>query len=176
MTRALVGNGVDNEKSWTRGGYFLSTAQHRLELDLIRDFLSDSYWAKGIPLPTVEAACRNSLCFGLYEQAEESLAAQVGFARVITDYTTFAYLADVFVLETHQGSGLAKWMMGCIMAHPDLLGLRRWMLATRDAHSLYERYGFTPLGDPRKFMEIARPGLYHQAQDPISRASEEKLR
>lgn len=146
-------------ESWTRGDYQVSTEPERLDTRVVHEFLKDSYWAKGVPATVVEEACRNSLCFGLYHRASAG-ESQVGFARTITDYTTFAYLADVFVLEPHRGCGLSKWMMECVMEHPRLQGLRRWMLATRDAHSLYERYGFEPLGDPKKFMEIARPGIY----------------
>lgn len=149
---------------WRQADYEVSTDPARLDTHTIRAYLRTSYWAAGIPLEIVEEACRNSLCFGLYHAPETGESAQVGFARVVTDYATFAWLADVFVLERNRGVGLSKWMMECVMAHPQLAGLRRWMLATRDAHTLYTRFGFTPLGDPRKFMEIARPGLYLEAQ------------
>ena len=127
----------------------------RLDLAVVHGFLAESYWAKGIPLETVRRSIRNSLCFGLYE-AEN----QIGFARVVSDRATFAYLADVFVLESHRGRGLGKLLMGAVVAHPDLQGLRRWMLATRDAHGLYAQYGFTPLPVPERFMQLHDPDVY----------------
>ena len=142
---------------WSRNGYVVDTAPERLDRVLVRDFLATSYWAEGIPQDVVDAACAGSVCFGLYE---EPGGAQVGFARVVTDGATFAYLADVFVLPPQRGQGLSKWLVACVLEHPGLQGLRRWMLATRDAHGLYARFGFEPLDDPRKFMQIARPGLY----------------
>lgn len=133
----------------------VSTDQGLLDLDLIHGFLSQSYWARGIPRALVERAVRNSLCFGLYEGER-----QVGFARVVTDQATFAYLADVFVIESHRGRGLAKALVAAVVAEPRLQGLRRWMLATRDAHSLYARFGFEPLVDPGVFMQLHAPDVY----------------
>ena len=127
----------------------------RLDLDVIHGFLTASYWSPGISRALVERAVRNSVCFGVYEEGR-----QVGFARVITDQATFAYLADVFILEAHRGKGLAKALMSAIVADPRLQGLRRWVLATRDAHKLYERYGFTPLARPQRFMELHHPDVY----------------
>ena len=127
----------------------------------MRGFLAGSYWAAEIPKDVVDAACAGSVCFGLYAARR-----QVGFARVVSDRATFAWLADVFVLPDHRGRGLSKWLVACVLEHPELRGLRRWMLATRDAHGLYERFGFTALGDPGKFMEIARPGLYRETGPP----------
>ena len=127
----------------------------RLDLDVIHGFLTASYWSPGISRALVERAVRNSVCFGVYEEGR-----QVGFARVITDQATFAYLADVFILEAHRGKGLAKALMSAIVADPRLQGLRRWVLATRDAHKLYERYGFTPLAKPQRFMELHQPDVY----------------
>lgn len=124
-------------------------------MDVIHGFLTASYWSPGIPRALVERAVRNSVCFGVYEEGR-----QVGFARVITDQATFAYLADVFILESHRGRGLAKALMSAIVADPRLQGLRRWVLATRDAHKLYERYGFTPLAKPQRFMELHQPDVY----------------
>jgi GNAT superfamily N-acetyltransferase len=135
--------------------FTISTDPARVDLDLVTRFLATSYWAPGISRPVVERAVRGSLSFGIYEDTR-----QVGFARVITDAATFAYLADVFVLESHRGRGLAKWLMKTILAHPDLQGLRRFALATRDAHGLYAQFGFTPLGHPDRHMEIARPHVY----------------
>lgn len=136
----------------------VDTDPARLDLALVHGFLSASYWARGIPLEVVERSIRHSLCFGLYEGP-----AQIGFARVVTDRATFAYLADVFVLESHRGRGLARLLMAAIVAHPDLQGLRRWMLATRDAHGLYAQYGFTALPAPEVFMQLHDPDVYARA-------------
>jgi GNAT superfamily N-acetyltransferase len=114
----------------------------------VHGFLTRSYWARGVPPDVVQRSIENSLVFGVYGGDE-----QVGFARVVTDRATFAYLADVFVLEGHRGRGLGKWLMEVVLAHPELQGLRRWMLATADAHGLYRRYGFRELGKPQIFME-----------------------
>jgi GNAT superfamily N-acetyltransferase len=137
---------------WRRGEYLISTDKSRLNVELVRDFLKLSYWASGIPVEIVRRSIDNSLVFGVYTGDE-----QVGFARVVTDYATFAYLADVFVLEAHRGRGLGKWMMQVITSHPRLQGFRRWMLATRDAHELYRKYGFAELERPEIFMEIVTP-------------------
>jgi len=141
-------------------GYEISTDPTRLDVDAVHAYLVRSYWAKDIPKATVARALRGSLCFGLYVQAS---GAQVGFARVISDLATYAYLCDVYVLEEHRGQGLSKWLIGALLEHPDLAGLRRFVLATRDAHGLYSRFGFAPLAGPQKFMEIVRPGLYSRA-------------
>jgi GNAT superfamily N-acetyltransferase len=136
----------------------VDTDQSRLDLRTIHEFLTNSYWARGVPLEVVERSVRGSLCFGLYEGDR-----QIGFARVITDYATFAYLADVFVLESHRGRGLGKVLIAAILGHPSLQGLRRWLLATRDAHSLYAQYGFVPLAAPGRFMERHAPDVYSLA-------------
>jgi GNAT superfamily N-acetyltransferase len=133
---------------WKRGEFTISTDPNRLDRGAIHDFLRSSYWASGIPREVVDRSIENSLCFGLYEGGE-----LVGFARVITDYATFGYLSDVFVLESHRGRGLATWFMQVVMAHPDLQNLRRWMLATADAHGLYRKVGFTELSKPERIME-----------------------
>jgi GNAT superfamily N-acetyltransferase len=138
-----------------RDPFVISTDPARLDLAGIHGFLTTSYWAKGIPLATVQAAIAHSLPFGIYEGER-----QVGFARVISDTATFAYLADVFVLEGWRGQGLSKWLLTCILAHPDLQGLRRWLLATRDAHGLYRQAGFQPLPAPNRWMEIHDPDIY----------------
>jgi GNAT superfamily N-acetyltransferase len=123
---------------------------------LIHDFLSNrSYWAKGRPPEVTHRAFDHSLCFGLYERGR-----QVGLARVVTDRATFGWLCDVFVLENYRGRGLAKWLVACVLGHPDVRGLRRVLLGTRDAHGLYERHGFTPLADPTRFLEVFRPDVY----------------
>jgi predicted N-acetyltransferase YhbS len=143
-------------------GYLITTDDTRLDVDAIHAYLVRSYWSKGIPKELVARSVRGSLCFGLYADAADGSAPgpQVGFARVISDRATFAYLCDVYVLEEHRGKGLSKWLIQTLLDHPDLAGLRRFVLATRDAHGLYARYGFTPLARPHIFMEIARPGLY----------------
>ena len=135
--------------------YEISTDPARLDIDAIHAFLTQSYWSPGIPRATVARAIANSLCFGVFWQGQ-----QVGFARMVTDKTTFAYLCDVYVLEAHRGHGLAKRLMDHVMKHPDLQGLRRMMLATRDAHGLYAQYGFTALGAPDSIMEVLKPNIY----------------
>lgn len=125
-------------------------------MDVIYEFLTNCYWAKGIPRDVVARSIEHSLCFGIYHEAGE----QIGFARVISDFATIAYLGDVFVLESHRGHGLSKWMMECILQHPALQGLRRWILLTRDAHGLYSQFGFTPLESAERYMELHRPDVY----------------
>jgi GNAT superfamily N-acetyltransferase len=119
--------------------------------------LRQSYWAEGIPIEIVKRSIENSLCFGVYKTSQ-----QIGFARLVTDYATFAYLADVFILESFRGQGLSKWLMETIVSHPDLQGLRRWMLATRDAHELYRKYGFTAIASPERWMERHFPEVYRE--------------
>ncbi len=132
----------------TPDGLTISDDPARLDLDVICGYLStESYWATGRPREVIERSIAHSLPFGLYDGA-----AQVGFARVVTDRATFAYLADVFVLSSHRGRGLSKRLVAAILAHPELQGLRRWLLVTRDAHGLYARFGFTPLPEPARFM------------------------
>jgi GNAT superfamily N-acetyltransferase len=142
-----------------RGEYLLSTDPERLDLDVVHGFLTASYWGEGIPRQTVERSIAGSLPFGAYHITPEG-ERQVGFARVITDRATFAYLADVFVLPEHRGHGLGAWLVEAIVAHPELQGLRRWMLATRDAHGLYERFGWGPLTALDLWMERLPPGRY----------------
>jgi len=134
---------------WTRDGYTVSDDRWRVDREAVHAFLADSYWARGISREIVERSIRHSLCFGIYRGD-----IQAGFARVVTDHATFAYLADVFVLPVHRGRGLGKWMMECILAHPDLQGLRRFLLGTRDAHGLYARFGFAAPRNPTIWMEI----------------------
>lgn len=135
--------------------YIFSTDKSRLDIKVIHDFLSSSYWAQNIPLEIVQRSIQNSLCFGVYHQNK-----QIGFARVISDYATFGYLADVFILEEHRGRGLSKKLMEHIMAHPQLQGLRRFFLATRDAHKLYEQFGFKAIQKPERIMEIVYTDIY----------------
>lgn len=148
-----------------RGDYLISTDPARLDLAVIYGYLSRSYWATGRPREVVARSLRGSLCFGLYHGAS-----QVGLARVVTDYTTFAWLCDVFVLEEHRGKGLAVWLIGVVVGHPELQGLRRFLLATRDAHGLYTRHGFTPLAAPERWMERAAalpPAPMTEAPPPL---------
>lgn len=130
-----------------------------MDVEAIHKFISQTYWAKDIPLTTLEKAIDNSLCFGVFD----SKGAQVGFARMITDLATYAYLADVYVLDEHRGKGLSKWLMQKIMSHPDLQGLRRMTLATLDAHGLYKKFGFSELVQPDVFMENWNPDVYKNA-------------
>ena len=135
------------------GGYEISTDRARLDRELIHRFLrDDSYWARGIPRDVLDRAIDNSLCFGAYHDG-----IQIGFARVVTDRAAIAYLADVFVVPAHRGAGVGKALVEAVLEHPELQGLRRFFLGTADAHSLYERYGFRPLANPSRMMEIARP-------------------
>jgi GNAT superfamily N-acetyltransferase len=133
---------------WQRDGFTISTDPARVDRDLVHTFLAGSYWAAGVPREVVERSLEHSVVFGVYRGG-----AQVGFARVVTDRATFAYLADVFVLPEHRGLGLGDWLVATVVQHPELQGLRRWMLATADAHGLYERHGFAGLEDPDRFME-----------------------
>jgi predicted GNAT family N-acyltransferase len=152
-----MSQGVGNTIEERRGEFLLSTDRDRLDLNVIHGFLTASYWAKGIPRDLVARSLQNALCFGVYKQEQ-----QVGFARVISDFATYAYIGDVFVLEAFRGHGLGKWMIEAIMRHPQLEGLRRWTLATRDAHPLYAQFGFTPLKKPGNFMELHNPNVYEQ--------------
>ena len=140
---------------WTREGYTISTDRRRLDLDAIHAFLVRSYWAAGVPRAVVTRSIEHSLCFGVYEGAR-----QIGFARVITDEATVAFVSDVFVLEPWRGRGLGKWLIEAIVSLPDLRGLRRWMLVTNDAHGLYRRVGFTPPAHPERLMEKVDPDPY----------------
>ncbi len=135
--------------------YEITTDPSRFDIAAIHDFLAHSYWSPGLPREVLERAIAHSLCFGLLCEGR-----QVGFARMITDRATFAYLADVYVLEAHRGKGLARRLVKTILAHPDLQGLRRMMLATRDAHGLYAKFDFQPLAAPQRFMELHRPQVY----------------
>ena len=150
---------VAQQREWRRGEYVISTDRTRLDLHAVHDYLSTrSYWARGRDFETVSRAVEHSLPFGLYRGAR-----QVGFARVVTDYATFAWLADVFVLEEFRGEGLGKWLVEVVLSHPELRGLRRWTLATRDAHELYRRHGFREVG-PGFFMERLDPSAGPKAE------------
>ncbi len=132
-----------------------------LDVDYVHDYISNkSYWAKNIPIEIVKKSIDGSICFGVYEKEK-----QIGFARVISDKATFAYLADVFIDENYRGKGLSKWLMEVIINHNELQGLRRWMLGTLDAHSLYEKFGFKPIEEPNRFMHKHNPNVYAKKVD-----------
>ena len=140
------------------GDYLISTNPSLLNVTLIHQYLSEeSYWAKNIPIEVVKKSIDNSLCFGLFKNKE-----QIGFARLVTDKATFAYLADVFILEQHRGEGLSKWLIEVIQSHPELQGLRRWMLGTKDAHGLYEQFGWSEIPEEarKRFMQRHFPDVY----------------
>lgn len=133
---------------YKRDNFLISDDPAKLNIDTICDFLSLAYWADKRPREVIEKSIQFSLNFGVYDGNR-----QIGFARVVTDRATFAYLCDVFIHEDYRGQALGKWLMECIFTHPELQGLRRWSLATRDAHGLYKQFGFTELSDPSKWME-----------------------
>jgi hypothetical protein len=146
---------------WRRDGFEVSDDPARLDLAVVHRFISkESYWAEGIPQALLARAIANSLCFGLYEGAR-----QLGFARMVTDRATYGYLCDVFVERAQRGSGLGKWLVACVLEHPDLQGLRRIALMTRDAHDLYRPFGFGALPDASRYLEIHRPDVYRPKQE-----------
>lgn len=128
-------------------------------MEMIHGFLTHSYWAEGVPRDIVQRSIDNAICFGVFDGDR-----QVGFARVITDRATYAYIGDVFILESHRGRGLSKLLMKAIMVHADLQGLRRWSLVTTDAHGLYRHFGFRALDNPERYMEIVNPDVYKERQ------------
>ena len=140
------------EYTVAENNFTISTDKNKIDLAYVHEFLSNSYWSPGVPMDTVRRAMENSLCFAVYDNDR-----QVGYARMITDTATFAYLADVFIDENYRGKGLGKWLVKSILAHPDLQGLRRIILATRDAHSLYAEFGFVPFTTPERWMAYAPP-------------------
>ncbi|MBL8831851.1 MAG: GNAT family N-acetyltransferase [Rhodospirillales bacterium] len=146
---------------WTRAdGYVVSDEPARIDRTRVYGWISNAYWAAGIPRDVFERSVDGAMCFGVYAPD----GAQVGFARVMTDRATFGYLGDVFVVPELRGRGLSKFLLDSIFGHPDLQGFRRWSLATRDAHALYARYGFAPLADPLRYMERADPDVYRRRQ------------
>lgn len=145
---------------WTKDEFLITTDKRKIDALYIHQFLSRSYWAEGIPLETVEHSIEGSLCFSVVY-----LNHQVGFARVVTDEATFAYLADVFIDENFRGKGLSRWLMEVIMSYPALQGLRRFMLATRDAHGLYAKFGFEPLTHVDRWMQIHHPDVYKKTKE-----------
>lgn len=152
---------------WQRNGYTISTDKKSLNIGVIHTFLDTSYWAAGRSVETIRRSIENSIAFGIYKGDE-----QVGFARVITDYATFAWIADVFVLESHRGQGLSKWLMEVIISHPELQGFRRWVLATKDAHDLYRKFGFTELTRPERWMEWHDPNTQERPDYWIGKSDE----
>ena len=142
-------------RKWKRAEFSISTDPKQLDITVIHKYLStDSYWAQGRTVDTIKRSIENSLNFGLYKSKQ-----QIGFARVVTDYATFAWLADVFVLDTYRGRGLGKWLVEVILSHPDLQRFRRWVLATKDAHELYRQFGFIELKRPERWMERPDPQM-----------------
>jgi GNAT superfamily N-acetyltransferase len=150
------------------GQFVASTDSSRLDLGLIHGVLRETYWSPAVPKSIVQRAIAGSLAFGIYA----ATGPQVGFARVVTDRATFAYLADVFIVPTERGHGLGKWLVSVILEHPDLQNLRRWLLGTRDAHALYAQFGFTPLGAPERLMERHDPNVYARLTMPPDLAEE----
>lgn len=144
---------IMNNESFIKKGFGISTDKTLLDIDMIYQYLSrESYWSKGIALERVITSIENSMCFGVYHERK-----QIGLARVVTDKAIFAYLCDVFILDSHKGLGLSKWLLQTILAHPELQGLKRWVLATADAHGLYKQFGFRPLSKPENWMDIYKP-------------------
>ena len=150
-------------EEFKKGIYTVSTNYSKLDLSVVHGYLSRSYWAEDIPFEIVKKGAEHSLCFGVYKENK-----QIGFARVISDYTTFAYLADVFILEEEQGKGLSKWLMECILKHKQLQGLRNFCLLTRDAQTLYDKFGFKNLEKPQNFMAIKTDNFYKKSKSDIT--------
>lgn len=148
---------------WFKDDYCITTDKEKIDIVCVHQFLTQSYWAKNIPLSVVQQSVKGSLCFAVLHQQKT-----VGFARVITDEATFAYLADVFIDEQYRGKGLSKWLVQTILAYPTLKGLRRLMLATRDAHGLYSRFGFQPISHPERWMQIHQPDEYKKNNKKLS--------
>lgn len=146
---------IMNDEVFLKKGFHISTDKNLLDFEMIYNYLSeDSYWSKGVQAETLRKAIKNSICFGVYKQN-----IQVGLARAVTDKATFAYICDVFILPEYRGLGLSKWLIQTILEHAELQGLRRWSLATADAHGLYSQFGFTPVSRPERWMEIFKPYL-----------------
>ncbi|EQB87539.1 GNAT superfamily N-acetyltransferase [Clostridium punense] len=135
--------------NYTKGGFTVTTDKEKIDIDTLHNFFNKSYWANDRTKQTIIVSIENSLCFSMFKGEK-----QIGFARVITDYATFAYLCDVFIQEDYRGNGLGIWMLECILNYPNLLDLKKWLLATRDAHELYRKFGFSSLVNPEKYMEI----------------------
>ena len=150
-----------NDETFLKKGYIISTEPSLLNFEVIYQYLDkDSYWSQGVPVETLRRAIANSLCFGVYKENN-----QAGFARVVTDYATFAYICDLFILPVYRGIGLSKWLVQSIIHHPDLQGLRRWSLGTADAHGLYSQFGFVPITNPERWMQIFTPYQTFKPED-----------
>lgn len=148
-------------KSYTRtfDAFTITTDKSKLDINVIHRYLSgESYWSKDIPIERIQKSIENALCFGVYHNDQ-----QIGYAKVVSDFSTMAYLGDVFILEDYRGQGLSKQLMETIMSHPELQNLRRWILLTADAHELYKKYGWQPIASPEKWMEIHRPNIYQNS-------------
>jgi len=151
---------------WQKDSFTVSTDKSLLQIVRIHHFLStQSYWCQGIPKNVVEKAVQGSLCFGLYD-GDHPEHLQIGYARVITDSATFAWVCDVYIEPSYRGRGLSKWMMECLTSHPDLQSLRKIMLGTKDAHRLYEKFGFKATTTPERWMEIRRDDIYQKMKTP----------
>jgi N-acetylglutamate synthase-like GNAT family acetyltransferase len=144
---------------YQKNDLIISTDQSKLDFNFIHNHLNKTYWAKGIPMEIVKKSVENSIAYGVYQQEK-----QIGFARLITDKATFAYLADVLISDGFRGNGFAKWLMDCIIKNPEIQGLRLFLLATQDAHTLYQQFGFKPVAEPKRFMEIFKPDIYQQKE------------
>jgi GNAT superfamily N-acetyltransferase len=156
MLAAFIRKHIMAELTIYKDGFCISTDKEKLQVDAIHAFLSTkAYWCLHIPKHKVQVAIQNSLCFGVFENQN-----QIGFARVITDFSTIAYLGDVYILEEYRGLGLSKWLMETVMNYPNLQGLRRWILLTGDAHELYQKFGWTAIEDPTKWMELHNKNTY----------------
>ncbi|PKL83107.1 MAG: GNAT family N-acetyltransferase [Ignavibacteriae bacterium HGW-Ignavibacteriae-3] len=138
-----------------KGKYLISSDKRKLQIKTIHNFLTNAYWSKGIMIERVRKAIEGSLCFGVYHEKE-----QVGFVRVVTDYANFGYIADVFIIENYRGKGLSVWLLKCILNLPELKDIKSWMLATKDAHGLYSKFGFEQLKKPQKFMQKINPKCF----------------
>jgi hypothetical protein len=152
---------LNDAMNWTRSAYTVTTDPALVDHSVVTSFLQESYWSKGVPAPVVSKSIEGSLCFALRNETR-----QIGFARVTSDRATVALLNDVFVLPEFRGQGLGTWLVECVMAHPELQGLRVWILVTRDAHDLYKKFGFQSLGRPEGYMEKRTPDVYRVAQQP----------
>lgn len=147
---------------YTRNGFVISTDKSRIDVATVHAFMQDSYWAADRSMSALRVAIENSLCFGIYLGRE-----QIGFARVVSDHATFAWLCDVYIARSYRGQGLSKWLMECILAHPDLQDLRRWLLATKDSHGLYEHFGFHAPHKPERLMERFDPAIYKRCPNQM---------
>jgi GNAT superfamily N-acetyltransferase len=149
-----------------KDNFFISTDKSKIDIALVHHYLcNESYWAKNIPVNILQKSIDGAFCFGVYKKENETAFTQAGFARVITDKATFAYLADVFIIEKYRGIGLSKWLMEEILGHPELQGLRGWMLGTKDAHGLYEQFGFKRLENSERIMRLSTFEAYPEISD-----------